>query len=82
MSTLLLRIAAVAGPAASWLCIFLAVIAAVFVLYLGIALLAAIYAPTPEKQRARYEVFCALLSVFQRRTLHCKCCPCCPGRRA
>lgn len=62
----LLRLLAELGPEAIWIIAFFAAMVAVFVLYLGIALWAALRATGPE-QHIRYQVFRDLLELFLRR---------------
>jgi hypothetical protein len=63
----LLRLGAGLGPLAAWCFLFVAVIAAVFVLYVGIALWAVLSADSEEQRTIRYQVFKDLLDVFRRR---------------
>jgi hypothetical protein len=63
----LLRLCAEFGPAAAWLTIFIAVVIAVFVLYVGIALHAVLRAKDREQREIRYQVFRDLLDLFRRR---------------
>jgi hypothetical protein len=62
----LLRLLTEVGAAANWIAIFIAVIIAVFMGYIGIAMYAALSAREPEQQKIRYEVFQDLLKVFVR----------------
>lgn len=63
----LLRLAAEVGPGATWLLILIAAVMATFVLYTGIALLAALCAKNPEQGKFRYSIFQDLLGLFDRR---------------
>lgn len=56
MLELLVSLSAEVGPAAIWIAIFCAAVVAVFVLYVGIALWAALRAHGPE-QYIRYQIF-------------------------
>ena len=56
-----LRLAAEAGAAASWILIFIALTVAVFTLYIGIAMWATLRASDPEQRKIGYEVFRELL---------------------
>ena len=60
----LLRLLAEAGAAANWLVIFVVVVIAVFLAYIGIAMYATLRARDPEQQKIRYKVFKDLLGVF------------------
>jgi uncharacterized membrane protein len=62
----LLRLLAAAGATASWIFVFIAVIIAVFVLYLGIALYATLHASDADQRQVRYQVFRDLLHWFDR----------------
>jgi len=54
-----------AGPVAIWAAIFVTAIIAVFVLYVGVALWAALRA-SEQQQQVRYQVFRDLLDLFRR----------------
>jgi len=54
------------GPGVIWVFIFIAVIVAVFVIYTGIALWAALRAKDVQQQKVRYQVFHDLLDLFGR----------------
>jgi hypothetical protein len=62
----LLRSLAEIGPGVIWVFIFIAVIVAVFVLYVGIALWATLRAENIEQQKVRYQIFHDLLDLFGR----------------
>ena len=62
----LFRLSAEFGPVASWFLIFIAAVVAVFVAYVGIALLAVLRATDQEQQQVRYRVFSDLLGLFRR----------------
>lgn len=66
MLDVLLRLGTELGPLAIWFAIFIAVIIAVFVLYVGIALWAVLSAADGEQRKIRYEVFRDLLGLFKR----------------
>jgi hypothetical protein len=55
-----------AGTAASWIICFIAAIAAVFTVYIGIAMWATLRARDLEQQSIRYRVFRDLLRAFDR----------------
>jgi hypothetical protein len=54
------------GPGVAWVLIFMAAVVAVFVLYVGIALLAALFAQEPGPQEARSKILRDLLNLFHR----------------
>jgi hypothetical protein len=60
VQALLLRLTDATGPGACWILIFLAAIAAVYALYVGIALRAALRASN-QKQEVSYQIFRDLL---------------------
>jgi predicted small integral membrane protein len=66
MLDVLLRLSATVGPMAVWIMIFLAAIVAVFVLYIGIAMWAALRARDPEQRQVSYQVFRDLRDLFLR----------------
>lgn len=53
MHALLLRLEEAASPATSWVFIFAAIIITVFVVYVGVVLMAALRATTAQEQRYR-----------------------------
>lgn len=59
------RLTAAAGAAANWIAIFIAAITAVFTLYVGIAMCAALRATDPSQQKIRYKIFRDLLRFFK-----------------
>ncbi len=63
----LLRLLAEIGPGAIWVLFFIAAVIAVFVLYVGIALVAALLAKDPEQQKVRCKILRDLLWLFRRR---------------
>ena len=64
----LLRLLAEIGPGVIWAFIFIAVVVAVFVMYIGIALWATLRRPKyPGQQELSYRVFRDLLDLFRRR---------------
>jgi hypothetical protein len=67
LSEVFLRLAGEVGPGATWLLILIAAMVATFVLYTGIALLAALCAKDPEQGKFRYGIFQDLLGLFDRR---------------
>jgi hypothetical protein len=58
------------GPGATWAAMFLAAIVAVFVFYIGVAMLATLHAHDPEQMKIRYRIFSDLLTLFCRRRRH------------
>ena len=67
MLQMLIRLLADAGRGIPWVAAFLAVVIAVFTLYVGVALLAVYRASDPAQARVRYRVFRDLLGLFSRR---------------
>jgi uncharacterized membrane protein YhiD involved in acid resistance len=65
VQALLLRLADALGPAAGWTLIFLAAVAAVFVLFVGIALRAVLRASDQEQRQVRYQIFRDLLDLIR-----------------
>jgi hypothetical protein len=63
-----LRILAEVGPETTWAIVFSTAFIAVFVLYVGIALVATLRARDPQQQTIRYQVFRDLLELFRRRS--------------
>lgn len=63
----LLRLGADVGPGATWFLVFLAFTVAVFMTYVGIALLAALRTKDPVLGEIRYRIFSDLLRLFDRR---------------
>jgi hypothetical protein len=61
------RLMAQVDPAATWMAVFLTAVVAVFVLYVGVAMLATLRAKDPEQVKIRYRVFKDLLALFYRR---------------
>lgn len=53
MQALLLRLVEAVGPATGWILIFVAVMITVFVAFVGVVLVAALRAKTPQEQRYR-----------------------------
>jgi hypothetical protein len=66
MFTTLLRTSAAIGPSVSWIADFCATVIAVFVLYVGIAIWATLYAADPDQRKIRYQIFRDLLDLFHR----------------
>jgi hypothetical protein len=62
-----LRLVAECGQGAVWIVIFFTATVATFVLYVGIAMWAAIRATDPEQGQIRYQVFSDLVKLFDRR---------------
>ena len=62
----LFRLLAELGPKAFWIVVIIGGLAAVFVLYIGIAMQAALRARDPQQQQLRYQVFHDLLELFLR----------------
>jgi hypothetical protein len=62
----LLRIVTEVGPGVSWFLVYFAAVLAVFVIYIGIALVATLSATDEQQQRVRHEVFRDLLALFRR----------------
>ncbi|MBB5629843.1 hypothetical protein [Sphaerisporangium krabiense] len=54
------------GPAAAWATVFGAAIVAVFTLYVGIAMVAALRATDERQAKVRYRIFRDLLWLFRR----------------
>jgi hypothetical protein len=63
----LLRLAGEVGPGATWLLAFLMFTITVFVVYIGIALLATLVTKDPLQGELRYRIFHDLLGLFDRR---------------
>ena len=67
MLAILLRLLAEIGSQAIWVCIFIAAIVTVFVLYIGIAMHAVLHRrQDPAQQEISYRVFHDLLGLFRR----------------
>ncbi len=66
MLNTLLRVPAAVGPEAAWIAKFCAVVVAVFVLYIGIVIWAALHTADPRQQKIRYQIFRDLLDLFRR----------------
>ena len=64
MLEILLRLVAEAGPAAIWIIVFCAAVIAAFVVFVGIAMQAALNASDPQQQQIRYQVFRDLIDLF------------------
>jgi hypothetical protein len=62
----LLRLMAELGPQVIWVFIFIAAVVAVFVLFVGIALLVTLITKNPRKQKISYQIFRDLLDLFRR----------------
>jgi hypothetical protein len=67
LTEVLLRLSAEVGPSAAWAMMFIAAVIAVFVLYVGVAILATLCAKDPEQSKVRYQIFHDLLGLFDRR---------------
>lgn len=67
MIELLTRLLPEVGAKVSWVVLFLVAVIGVFVLYIGLAMLATFRAPDPEQAWIRYRVFHDLLALFRRR---------------
>lgn len=61
----LLRLMAELGPQVIWVFIFIAAVVAVFVLFVGIALLVTLITKDPRKQKISYQAFRDLLDLFR-----------------
>lgn len=66
MQALVLQLVEAVGPAIGWILIFVAIAIAAFAVYVGVALMAALRAKTPQEQRYRLR----LLREFLRFLLH------------
>ena len=64
MQALLLRLVEAVGPATGWILIFAAAIVTTFVAYVGIVLVAALRAKTPQEQRYRLRLLREILRFF------------------
>lgn len=62
----LFRLLAGLGPRAFWIVVIFGGLAAVFVLYIGIAMRATLRARDPQQQQLRYQIFRDLLDLFLR----------------
>lgn len=62
----LLRVITEVGLQADWLLVFCAVVVAVFVVYIGVALVAALRASDEGQREVRYKIFTDLLGLFRR----------------
>ena len=63
----LIRLLAAVGPEAIWIIIFFTAMVAVFVIYIGIAMRAAMRADNIEQQQLCYRMFRDLLDLFRKR---------------
>lgn len=63
---MLFRLVAALGPKAFSIIMMFGGLAAILVLYLGIAMRATLHAHDPEEQQIRYQIFRDLLEVFLR----------------
>jgi len=61
------RLLATAGAVASWFSIFVAAVIALFVIYIGIAMAAALLASDARQQRIRLKILQSLLEILIRR---------------
>jgi hypothetical protein len=61
----IIRLLAEVGPGFTWTALFIAAVIAVFVLYIGVAMLATLRAQEPEQVEIRYRVFHDLLALFR-----------------
>lgn len=66
LGEVLLRLMAELGPGATWFVVFLAFTIAVFMVYIGIAMLAALRTKDPTQGELRYRIFHDLLGLFDR----------------
>ena len=64
MLNAILRLAAEAGPGATWIVILLMAVVVTFVLYIGIAMVMAIRAKDPEQSKICYQIFHDLVGLF------------------
>ncbi|GAA4197184.1 hypothetical protein GCM10022252_45730 [Streptosporangium oxazolinicum] len=62
----LLRFLVEMVPAVGWIGIFVAAVVAMFVLYVGIAMVATLVTRDQKRIRVRYQVFRELLCLFHR----------------
>lgn len=64
----LLRLLMALGETAAWIGVFAAAVVGAFVLYVGVALCAALFtARTPDDRAYKYKILLRLLSLFQGR---------------
>ena len=63
----LFRLLAEFGPKAFWIIVMFGGLAAVFALYVGIAMRATLRARDHQEQQIRYQIFRDLLELFRRR---------------
>jgi hypothetical protein len=63
----MLRVAAEFGPQPAWFLIFAAAVIGAFVIYIGIAMIAVLYARDEEEGKLRYQLFHDLISLFRIR---------------
>jgi hypothetical protein len=64
---LLLRLAATTGPEAMWIIGFIMGVVAIFVLYIGVAMVATLRAKDSDRGKICYKVFSDLVGLFGRR---------------
>ena len=62
----LFRLLAAIGPGVAWVLKFIAAVIAVFVVYVGIALVAALITREPRLRQTRHEILRDLLDLFRR----------------
>ncbi|MBB5631492.1 hypothetical protein [Sphaerisporangium krabiense] len=67
MASLLFQALAELAPVATWVAVFVAAIIAVFTVYVGVAMLAALFATDERQAKLRYRVFRDLLLLFARK---------------
>jgi hypothetical protein len=65
MLEMLFRLLAEVGPGVTWTALFMAAVVAVFVLYIGVAMLATLRAQDPQQVEIRYRVFHDLPALFR-----------------
>ncbi|WP_242911498.1 hypothetical protein [Actinomadura terrae] len=67
MLNIILRLSAEMGPMAAWVAVFVAAIAATFVVYIGAAMTVTLFTTDPARAKIRYQVFRDLLRLFHWR---------------
>lgn len=66
LTEVLLRLTAEVGPEAAWAMVLIAAVIATFMLYLGVAICAALRAKDTEQGKISYQIFKDLLGLFDR----------------
>lgn len=67
MLDMLPRLLAAAGAMASWISILVVAVVALFVIYIGVAMAAALLASDAKQQRIRLKILQSLLGILVRR---------------